>query len=445
MKWPSNNNTFFGENVDFSHWQKQVLGHAAVFSARSQQRWLLFDADSYQFSVLFFALLVAKKSVVLPQNGQVESLKLCLKDAEAYAGSQEVCDQQVAFNSTCIVEQCGDIEIDEQADIRFYTSGSSGVPKAIDKKFNALLLEVKVLCEKFADQIDNTMVVATVSHQHIYGLLYKILLPLYANLDMCLQNFEYPEHLLHFITQNNDKSKRYTLISSPAYYHRLVQDNVLTPLAKQLSCCFSSGGPLQPTAANLLHEQFGFAPVEVLGSTETGGIAWRQQCKNKYWQAFDAIKLQLDEQQRLVISSPYVNDAQWYQTDDTAQILDEGCFILLGRADRVVKIEEKRCSLDEIMHRVNQHHYIDESYVLLLEHNDNPNKRNEIACVLALNPQGLAALEKLGKFKFSQLIKQHLKAYFEALVIPRKFRYLPALPFNSQGKLEKTQLEKLFD
>ena len=445
MNWPTNNNVFYGENCHFTQWQKQVLAHADIFSTRDENSWLLFDADSYQFSVLFFALLVAKKAIVLPQNGQPEQLNQCLAHADAFAGDANIGIAPVAYNAQLIAAEIAPLEIDENTLIRFFTSGSSGTPKAIDKQFSQLLQEVGVLEAQFGEQLADSMMVATVSHQHIYGLLFKVLWPLYTGRDVCLKSFEYPEHLLHFIRNENEHARQYTLISSPAYYHRLVQDNVLTSVCDQLVCCFSSGGPLQSNAADLLTDQFGFAPVEVLGSTETGGIAWRQQSSASFWQVFSPIGIKLDELERLIIASPYVEQGQWYQTDDRAQLLNETCFNLLGRADRIVKIEEKRCSLDEITSRITQHPAIEECYILLLEPAQDSQKRSEIAAVLVLNEEGELALSAQGKFKFSQAIKSHLKAFFEPLVIPRKFRYLAALPYNSQGKLKKAQLEKLFD
>jgi len=446
MNWPINNTYFYCQNHDSLIWQQQVLAHASEFSARDEQTWLLFDADSYQFSVLFFALLAAKKSIVLPQNGQPEQLAECLQQADAFTGEAQSILATIRFDKTKVYVQptTSTININEDTVIRFFTSGSSGTPKAIDKTFAQLLTEVTELERQFNHEMQNTMMVATVSHQHIYGLLFKVFWPLYSGRDVCFKNFEYPEHLLHFIQQQN-KDRQFTLISSPAYYHRLVQDNVLEPIQDKLSCLFSSGGPLKNDAAIQLTSQLGDAPIEVLGSTETGGIAWRKQSSSSQWQAFSTIKLKLDESQRLVISSPYVDDGQWYQTDDRAELITTDQFNLLGRADRIVKIEEKRCSLDEITLRLNQEHWIADSYVMLL---DNPNiksKRIEIAAVLVLSAQGEQALMQLGKFKFSQAIKTHLKAFFEPLVIPRKYRYLSELPYNSQGKLNKAQLEKLFD
>lgn len=442
MKWPINNTFFYCENHDYVTWQQQVVAHARVFELHDEKTWLLFDADTYQFSVLFFALLVAKKSIVLPQNGQPEQLAQCLEYADAFAGSAKKMQATVAF--TQVLKEVADTEfdIDENTAIRFFTSGSSGTPKAIDKTFMQLLLEVKALDAQFSEQVCDTVFVATVSHQHIYGILYTVLWPLYAGHDVCLKSFDYPENLRHFIQGNNDSNKnnKYTLISSPAYYHRLVQDNVLIEVKSQLQTCFSSGGPLQSSAAELLTAQFGDAPIEVLGSTETGGIAWRKQNKSAVWQVFAAIEIKLDELQRLIIASPYVANGNWYQTDDRAELVATGEFNLLGRADRIVKIEEKRCSLDEITQRINQHAWVADCYVLLLN-----NKRAETATVLVLTEQGKQAQTQLGKFKFSQALKTHLKAFFEPLVIPRKYRYLEQLPYNTQGKLNKAQLEAMFD
>ncbi|KPZ60672.1 Tyrocidine synthase 3 [Pseudoalteromonas sp. P1-13-1a] len=446
MKWPTNKTYFYCQKHDFSIWQQQVHAHAELYTARDEQTWLLFDIDSYQFSVLFFALLAAKKSIVLPQNGQPEQLAQCLVQAEAFTGVADNTCADVAFNKYIRVENMVNtaIEVDVNAAIRFFTSGSSGQPKAIDKTFSQLLFEVKELEQQFAEQMQQAMMVATVSHQHIYGLLFKVLWPLYSGRDVCFSSFDYPEHLLHFINQQSD-AHDFVVISSPAYYHRLVQDNVLVAIKHKIHCLFSSGGPLKPAAAMQLASQLGNAPIEVLGSTETGGIAWRNQSTHSHWRAFSAIKLKLDELQRLIISSPYVDNGQWYQTDDCVQLLTNNQFNLLGRADRIVKIEEKRCSLDEISLRANQSDWVIDSYVFLLQHHESDGKRDEIAAVLVLTEQGEQALEQLGKFKFSQALKTHLKAFFEPLVIPRKYRYLNELPYNSQGKLNKAQLEKLFD
>ncbi|MCV6071529.1 AMP-binding protein, partial [Escherichia coli] len=63
------------------------------------------------------------------------------------------------------------------------------------------------------------------------------------------------------------------LVSSPALLKRLNEEH--NPVA--IRCVFSSGGPLPNQAAQHSHLLFGSLPIEVFGSTETGGIAYRQQ------------------------------------------------------------------------------------------------------------------------------------------------------------------------
>lgn len=467
MKFPAQSSRFIEQGVSFSKWQQQVIYLKDKFSEQPQQTWLLFCQDSYLFSLYFFALVAAKKRVVLPPNGQPLQLKQCMANADIFLGDSnesqgtddsDLADEFLCFNigslSTLFAKQVdiptADIKLtlNPESEIIFFTSGSSGQAKAIYKTFNQLIIEVEQLEKTFAQQLDNgerdsTLVMATVSHQHIYGLLFKLLWPLWSGRDLYLQAFAYPEHLVQQIKQLANRD--ICLISSPAYYHRLLNDNVLTQVRNQLRVLFSSGGPLNAAAAIDLHSALHIRPIEVFGSTETGGIAWRQRASlaDESWQVFSEIQcLADDETQRLAILSPYVDSQQWYQTDDRVEIIDKQRFKLLGRADRIVKIEEKRCSLDELGARLTEHEWVAHAYVLVHEQ---VGKRRCLAAIAELSSAGKLAFSTDKKFNFDRQLKAHLKQYFEAIVVPRKFRYLEQLPYNSQGKLNKKHLESLFD
>lgn len=453
MKFPLQSSQFIEQGVNFSQWQRQVVAYRDFFTQQNQQRWLLFVEDSYQFSLLFFALIAAKKQLILPPNGQPLQVKQCMAHADIFIGDldgEQVDDNlgYARFDSQKLtdiaISNDDDLSFDEHSKITFFTSGSSGQAKAIDKSFAQLVTEVEQLEQTFTQHFaDNCIVMATVSHQHIYGLLFKLLWPLWAGRDLYLKTFAYPEHLVHQIKQTPNAN--ICLISSPAYYHRLLADNVLADIKSQLSVLFSSGGPLNAQAAIDLQQSLAITPIEVYGSTETGGIAWRQRqdIDDDIWQVFSSIQCQNDDsQQRLSILSPYVDLANWYQTDDRVELIDKQRFKLLGRADRIVKIEEKRCSLDEIGLRLVEHSFVKQAYVLVIGDTD---KRRILAAVIELSKEGAEALSACAKFKFDRQLKAHLKQYFEAIVIPRKFRYMAQLPFNSQGKLNKKHLETLFD
>ena len=468
MKIPNQQTYFLEQNLSFEQWQYQVIHFRDTFEKNPAQTWLLFEQDSYLFSILFFALIAANKRIILPPSGQIKQLEQSMAHADIFVGSQQLSSInqfELSYpidNMTTSNQKTNQLALSPDAEIIFFTSGSSGQPKAVGKKFIQLILEVEALEKAFSHLLEShqnalpVAVMSTVSHQHIYGLLFKLLWPIWSGRDVYLKAFKYPEHLVHQAKQL--EKHRICLISSPAYYHRLLKDNRLVEIKEQLVSLFSSGGPLDAHAAVALLQSLGLTPIEVFGSTETGGIAWRQNTSenNHIWQAFDGIEcISEQDTQRLGLKSPYIqtqnkaDSQQWYITDDRVELINSNAdlnnqqFILLGRADRIVKIEEKRCSLDEIQAQLEQNKWVNKAYTLAIGGKNG--KRQSTAAVVELNSIGNEQLEQDGKFKFDQQIKSDLKQYFEALIVPRKFRYLEQLPYNSQGKLNKLALEALFE
>jgi acyl-coenzyme A synthetase/AMP-(fatty) acid ligase len=249
----------------------------------------------------------------------------------------------------------------------------------------------------------------------------------------------YPEEL----EQQLKDADRVVLISSPAFLSRTASEPLWQQYKDCLTMVFSSGGPLQQATANSIAEQTGQAPVEVLGSTETGGIAWRRQQHQPphLWQPFDSVEIKLeDDSQRLILKSPYLFVAGWYLTDDRIEITADGKFELLGRFDRVVKIEEKRLSLDELEQQLLTHPYVQQCKAIVLT-----GKRTTIGCAVELTHSGKAVYSQQDKRMLNETLKGHLSQYFEAVQLPRKWRYLDLMPCNSQGKIQQQQIAQLFE
>lgn len=322
------------------------------------------------------------------------------------------------------------------------------------KLFSQLNCEVDVLIKTFTQRLDDTdILLSTVSHQHIYGLLFKLLLPLKSGLLIVNETFEYPEHISQCLTagldqalnKKLDENKKPTalLISSPAHLKRLSLDNVLMANKAQLQGIFSSGGPLPFSIAQTLFSQLGQAPIEVFGSTETGGIAWRQcqQSSPSAWRVFPDISYSvMAETAQLLLTSPYILAAN-YVTDDRVQRIDDQYFTLLGRADRTIKHEEKRLNLDHMERCLQQHELVNEVRVMVLD----GVKKQVLAAVIELTEQGQALLQQQSKKSLNDGFKQHLLGEFERICVPKKWRYPAQMPFNSQGKLVIKELEKLFE
>jgi acyl-coenzyme A synthetase/AMP-(fatty) acid ligase len=123
---------------------------------------------------------------------------------------------------------------------------------------------------------------------------------------------------------------------------------------------------------------------------------------------------------------------------DQIQLLPSGMFDLIGRADRIVKIEGKRLALTDMEKILKQHPYIDDAYAILIE-----TYRQSLAIILVLNPAGKKTLQSIGKNSFKQAIRSWLSDFYEPVLRPRIIRYVDAFPFNSQGKIIHHEMVEL--
>ena len=391
------------------------------------------------FSALFYALLAADKSIVLPQNAQEEHIRSVKEHVQASIGSSEIEPDLHSQTDWPAANNCT-LSIPADAQVCFLTSGSTGQAKIIRKCYKQLQVEVDALEAMFGEHVSGSVFMSTVSHQHIYGLLFKLLWPLTKGHAVICQAFDYPEHIVNTVQQV--KLAQITLVASPAHLHRLCLDNVLQDVKEQIRLVFSSGGPLDADKNMQLQGQLECVVTEVYGSTETGGIAWRNRTSvhDDLWHTFADISIAYQTDSDLLqLSSPYILQDD-FLADDRVEIISPTQFHLLGRADGVVKIEEKRVSLDEILIRLKQHQYVNDAYVLVVG-----SSRKQLAALIVLNPAGVEASGNLPKHKFNGLFKHFLASWFEPVVLPKKFRYPAELPYNAQGKLNRQDLESSFE
>ena len=436
------------------------------------QNILLFDLDTYRFTVQLFALLLEERHILLPPNGQTGTVEQLSSLCDATMGTITSEDKPVV--SWCLVENDKQAIDNDYAvtneepfqssraslfpplegKLTFFTSGSTGKPKAIVKYFSQLIAEIDILSATFSEQLQqSSCVVSTVSHQHIYGLLFKVLLPLRMGITVANKTFEYPEHLTTFFDEVSSHGNGLIkmpvtglLISSPAHLKRLVLDNVLIPIKTTISATFSSGGPLSFETSQGFAQQMQQAPIEVFGSTETGGIAWRcgQLNKKSPWKLFPTLSYKaIGPAEQLAISSPYVVEHE-YLTDDLIQSIDANSFYLLGRVDRTIKLEEKRINLAHVERCLLAHPWVSEIRILVLPLSTK-NNREALAAVVVLTQPAFDELEQQGKVAINYVLKQQLLTEFERISLPKKWRYVRALPYNAQGKTALKELERLFD
>lgn len=313
--------------------------------------------------------------------------------------------------------------------ISFFTSGSTGEPKPCTKALSHLLAEIRVQLDLWG--APQGPVVGTLSHQHIYGLLFRVFWPLWAGEVIVGPRQETWEAVAHQLRPGS------ALISSPAHLGR-IPEGLAFP--HRPSLVFSSGGPLSLDAARSAAATLGSYPVEVLGSTETGGVAWRrQETSEALWSPLPLVEIRPDGEGALTVRSPFTGTDGFLAMGDQVELAPDGRFALRARLDRVVKIEGKRVSLPRVEQVLRGLDGIMDASVI-----DLPARKGALGAVAALTPAGEKQLAGMGRFRYSRLIRQALAERLEPMERPRFWRFVTRIPENAQGKRAAADLRELF-
>ncbi|OTG84743.1 AMP-binding protein [Acinetobacter sp. ANC 4648] len=415
--------------VDF--WQ-DVYQQSLSIQLLDHKTWALWESDSYEFLVLLFSALLADKEILIAPH-RVKDLELELAEQEIYFLARQnnhAIQQQILQPQSLLLDDT----FLNQAKVYFYTSGSTGQPKKIPRTLRQLLNEVQGLDQSFALP-DAVVAIATVSHQHIYGLLFKLLWPLASGRSFYLPQLAFPEDVVEAQRNLSPLQLQNYVISSPALLKRWTNEVYLEDCIQ----IYSSGGKLDVGVRPLLNRPI----IEVLGSSETGGIAHRHQ-DDALWIPFANVNIQVTEQQELGVKTNHAFSKDWIFTGDQAEAAEpnqpKSPFRLLGRLDRIIKLEEKRLSLDTIEHKILSLPEVEQCHVLVLEHEH----RQMLACVVVLRPEAQQQFEAVSKGNFVAALKMQLKDKLESIAIPRQWRFLHQLPQNSQSKLNKNAMKSLF-
>lgn len=373
-----------------------------------------------RFTAGLLAAAAAGKSVALPAHAQPSYLAElgcpvgALFDDEAFEGGAADADLTLKQHDPLLI---------------LFTSGSTDKPKRVEKNLSRLEIESRSLEAQWGGEA--THVIATVSHQHIYGMLFRLTWPLLSGRTSDDIAATYWEDLAGRIPGA-------TLISSPAHLTRLSPRPDLYQPPPALT--FSSGQLLPAPDAQACIEAFGKPAIEVFGSTETGGVAWREQTTpDAPWTPFPLISVTADEERALVVRSPYLQDDAPLLTGDIVDIAEDGRFRLLPRGDRIAKIDGKRVSLTRVEAALTGLSEITAAAALTL-----PERRDALAAVVALSEAGKQRHAELGAFRFSRHLRTRLAATLEPPERPKHWRFVDAIPSDSQGKRVLATLRALF-
>ena len=380
------------------------LGVAAFLEKNGIKELQIYLDDAFKFYAAFFGSLLAGAAPYVLAKPVYEPNLTAVNDEN--------------FSNFLSSKPANGLKFDPQAKFYLQTSGSSGKSKMIEKSLAQMIKESEYLACELNFSAQNTFF-SSVSHRHMFGLTFKVFLPLVLGASVIADELNYPEAILGLELANH------VFIASPVLLGALVQSPAASAL-KSLSGIVSAGSPLKKELRDELGKICDARIIEIYGSTETGIVARDEGCGLRL---FGAVNAGLDGRGALNVSSPW---CEFFQTNDAASI-DDGRLTLQGRIDRIVKLNDKRVSLESIEAKLLESGLLADCYCA-----PHP-KFKRIAALLELNDEGLKKFRKIGKKGVAAELKELLRLEFKNSV--RYFKIVEKMPRNQQGKFEKSEFE----
>lgn len=330
--------------------------------------------------------------------------------------------------------------LDDNSPIVFYTSGTTGKSKRVNKSLKSMQIDIACSFELSdrLESIEGLRLISTVPPYHMYGLTYRIFMPILRHLPMTTYMVRYPEELSNY-------SMPLVLVSSPAFIKRL--DTKIK--APDIRLCISAGSPLPDEAALSFYNWCQCAVTEIYGSTESNSMAHRDNRGDKPlfipFSAVNFVKIEDGYKLDSLMSDGYS------RIDDNLEF--EGPhFRITGRKDKIVKIEENRVSLTQIENLLKKNPIIEDAVALVIT----KNQRTCIGAVCILKDKTFRqdtaqhtdnSVENITADRKAVVmtLREYLRGYLPAVAIPRYFRLVNRIPVNHMGKRITPLLEELFN
>ncbi len=370
--------------------------------------------------------------IIIPHSLSEQAIKeiQALEDCPVIAGSRDECpfcpEAFVPEGGRSLAQLPDFSRGPDEPMLTLFTGGSTGAPKAWRKTARNLFGEALYITQRFGIS-ETDLFLSTVPPRHIYGLLFTVLAPFVSKAPIIAETAVFPAE----ITSAIERHGATVLVSVPIHYRVLRSANLRRG---SLRLAFSSAGALDKADADSFYEKTGVAVNEIYGSTETGGVASRRSALNEtVLMPFDNLKFRI-EKELLKVKSEFVSpdlpkDADGYFTTLDRARREGGGFVLLGRADDIIKVAGKRVDLAEVQEKIKSLDGVTDAKVFSTK--SESGRQNEIAAIVVTGlgePELRAAISRVLE---PHCIPRHVKAV----------RRLPSLP---TGKIDRGHLEKMF-
>ena len=301
-----------------------------------------------------------------------------------------------------------------------FTSGSTAEPVAHAKQWGALAERSRAGGRAFAlDEAAPATVVGTVPPQHMYGFETTVLLPLHAAAASWCGPAFYPADIRAAL---QGVPPHRMLVTTPLQLRTLLADGTgLPPLLRIISAT----APLDPAMAERAERLWAAEVDEIFGATEVGSIARRRTVAGAEWTPYPGIGLDGAGGALLVRAAGAVDTV----LDDSVELLDGGCFRLLGRRSDLVKLGGRRASLAGLNRELVAVAGVQDGVFVPPAAEAHGAQARMAALVVA---PGASA----------QAIRAALRGRIDPLFLPRRIVHVDRLPRNELGKLAASALRE---
>ena len=385
-----------GEEFDYARVRELVEEKFKTFAPKKQI--LISGEDNFDFIITFLAAVFSKKEIYLTDK------------------NVEVDVEFTPDNSTL---NFGNVDY-ENTFINFFTSGSCGTFKVIKKTLKNLVREAQDIGNLFISKENSLRFCSTTTLNHLFGCTFHFMTPFINGFIIDTDNVQYPE---------NVRFSDCFLVSSPSYLAKLQKYKL--KFKKNPKYIVAAGAKLDDKVFAYFEKESHV--IEIYGSTEAGIIAHRESSKRKCLTLFDSIKVENYENKLLTIKSDYFFEDSM-TLSDYLKFRNPDKISVIARADRVLKISEKRISAEKIEKYIESSNYISSAYCLKIN--------EKLAAAVVLNNEGIDFFLKYGQTELIKVLKKHCSDKFE--VIPQKWRFLPEIYQTYKGKVARAKIEKIF-
>ena len=313
-----------------------------------------------------------------------------------------------------------------------FTSGSTGRPVAHVKTWETLAGGSRLTSDLIGRAgLDpaRTLVVGTTPTQHMYGMEAALFSGIADGHVIADRAVFFPADLEQIIALATAHGfPDIALVTTPPHLKYLEAE---IRRQKAVRCVLSATAPLHADLAARL-EDGGVRQVhEIYGSTETGSMAWRRTTGDPAWTLLDGFSLTAVDRGWQACASHLPGPPA---LADEIDLLPDGRFHLLGRAEDMVRIAGKRHSLGALNAMLATMDEIADAVIL----RERCALSDELAIFVVPRPEGPADSAGL-----TRLVRAHMLRHVDPVFVPRSISVVPGLPRNATGKVTLQALQEM--